>query len=133
MVLLIQPFVSRRSRRRALLKVPNRRIEDVVIKILFLSLSCQDIFKEYPVTLVTAEHTRSGKEYDAALIWTEDATKASFKVCLREMQNFDGKHEEIYVVCSYKSYLLGQTYKRILEISFIFMLIRLGRGTKKCA
>ena len=56
------------------------------------------MFKEDPVTLVTAEHVRTGKKYDAALIWTEDTTKTSFKVCLREMQNFDGKHEYIYVV-----------------------------------
>ena len=56
------------------------------------------MFKEDPVTLVTAEHVRTGKKYDAALIWTEDITKTSFKVCLREMQNFDGKHEDIYVV-----------------------------------
>ena len=50
------------------------------------------------MVLVTSEHLRTGKEYDAALLWTEDATKNSFKVCLREMQNFDGKHEDIYVV-----------------------------------
>ena len=56
------------------------------------------MFKEDPVTLVTAEHVRTGKKYDAALIWTEDTSKTSFKVCLREMQNFDGKHEDIYVV-----------------------------------
>lgn len=56
------------------------------------------MFKEDPVTLMTAEHVRTGKKYDAALIWTEDTTKTSFKVCLREMQNFDGKHEDIYVV-----------------------------------
>lgn len=47
---------------------------------------------------MTSEHIRAGKKYDAALIWTEDVTKDSFKVCLREMQNFDGKHEDIYVV-----------------------------------
>ncbi|CAH3143439.1 unnamed protein product, partial [Pocillopora meandrina] len=57
----------------------------------------KDMFKEDPVTLVTAEHVKTGKKYDAALIWTEDTTKTSFKVCLREMQNFDGKHEDIYV------------------------------------
>ena len=50
------------------------------------------------MVLVTSEHLRTGKEYDVALLWTEDATKNSFKVCLREMQNFDGKHEDIYVV-----------------------------------
>ena len=48
---------------------------------------------------MTAEHLRTGREYDASLIWTEDPNKDSFKVCLREMQNFDGKHEDITVVC----------------------------------
>ena len=61
--------------------------------------SLQDKFTEAPVVLVTSEHLRTGKEYDAALIWTEDVTKDSFKVCLRELQNFDGKHEDINVVC----------------------------------
>jgi len=57
----------------------------------------KDKFAEAPVVLVTSEHLRTGKEYDAALIWTEDVTKDSFKACLREMQNFDGKHEDIDV------------------------------------
>ncbi|XP_078381933.1 uncharacterized protein LOC144664642 isoform X1 [Oculina patagonica] len=57
----------------------------------------KDKFKEAPVVLVTSEHLRTGKEHDAALIWTEDVTKDSFKVCLRELQNFDGKHEYINV------------------------------------
>ena len=52
------------------------------------------------MVLVTSEHLRTGNEYDAALIWLEDTTKNSFKACLREMQNFDGKHEDITVVCS---------------------------------
>jgi len=60
----------------------------------------QKKFKEMPVVLVTAEHLRTGKEYDASLIWTEDTTQGSFKVCLREMQNFNGKHEDINVVCT---------------------------------
>ena len=66
----------------------------------FLLLLFQNKFKDEPVVLITAEHLRTGKEYDAALIWTEDLTKDSFKVCLRELQNFDGKHEDISVVCS---------------------------------
>ena len=70
----------------------------------------QDTFKEYPVTLVTSEHLRTGKEYDAALIWTEDVTRDSFKVCLREMQNFDGKHEDIYVVRFMSSFSQEKNY-----------------------
>ena len=55
-------------------------------------------FPEAPIVLVTSEHLRTGKEYDAALIWIEDVTKDSVKVCLREMQNFDGRHQDITVV-----------------------------------
>ena len=66
----------------------------------------QDKFDEAPVVLVTSEHLRTGKEYDAALIWTEDVTKDSFKACLREMQNFDGKHEDINVVCTQHTLVL---------------------------
>jgi len=58
----------------------------------------QNKFKDESIVLTTAEHLRTGKEYDAALIWTEDVTKDLFKVCLRELQNFDGKHEDISVV-----------------------------------
>ncbi|PFX13555.1 Aggrecan core protein [Stylophora pistillata] len=54
-------------------------------------------FHDSPYVLVTSNHQRSGKEHDAALIWTEDVTKDSFKACLRELQNFDGKHQDIYV------------------------------------
>ena len=58
----------------------------------------QGKFLEAPIVLVTSEHLRTGKEYDAALIWIEDVTKDSVKVCLREMQNFDGRHQDITVV-----------------------------------
>ena len=74
----------------------------------------QSKFKEEPVVLITAEHLRTGKEYDAALIWTEDVTKDSFKVCLRELQNFDGKHEDISVVrISYKNNLTNNSTLRV--------------------
>ena len=58
----------------------------------------QGKFPEAPIVLVTSEHLRTGKEYDAALIWIEDLTKDSLKICLREMQNFDGRHQDITVV-----------------------------------
>ena len=51
-----------------------------------------------PVVLVTAEHHQAGLKRNAAIIWTEDVTRISFKVCLRELQNFDGAHKDIYVV-----------------------------------
>ena len=67
---------------------------------LLLLLFLQGKFAEAPIVLVTSEHLRTGKEYDAALIWIEDVTKDSVKVCLREMQNFDGRHQDITVVRS---------------------------------
>ena len=48
---------------------------------------------------MTSEHLKTGQDYDAALIWTEDVTSSSFQVCLRELENFEGKHDEISVVC----------------------------------
>jgi hypothetical protein len=48
--------------------------------------------------LVTAEHHRRSLKHDAASLWLEDVTSSSFKVCLRELQNFDGPHQDIYVV-----------------------------------
>ena len=63
---------------------------------------------------MTSNHHRSGKEHDAALIWTEDVTENSFKACLRELQNFDGKHQDIYVVCDV--FCLNITTKRLIKI-----------------
>ena len=71
-----------------------------VVVIVFCWLFLQGKFAEAPIVLVTSEHLRTGKEYDAALIWIEDVTKDSVKVCLREMQNFDGRHQDITVVRS---------------------------------
>ena len=65
-----------------------------------LLLFLQGKFAEAPIVLVTSEHLRTGKEYDAALIWIEDVIKDSVKVCLSEMQNFDGRHQDITVVRS---------------------------------
>ena len=78
----------------------------------------QDNFKQAPVVLVTSEHIRTGKEYDAALIWAEDVTKDSFKVCLRELQNFDGKHEDINVV-----------REKYCILDFFFYMDKIYKGT----
>ena len=51
-----------------------------------------------PSVLVTAEHQRSGLKRDAASVWIEDVTQSSFRICLRELQNFAGSHEDISVV-----------------------------------
>ncbi|XP_066023267.1 uncharacterized protein [Pocillopora verrucosa] len=50
-----------------------------------------------PTVFVTAKHHRKGLKHDAASVWLEDVSAASFKICLRELQNFAGVHEEISV------------------------------------
>ena len=52
---------------------------------------------------MTAKHHRKGLKHDAASVWLEDVSAASFKICLRELQNFAGVHEEISVVSFIKS------------------------------
>ncbi|XP_028415977.1 uncharacterized protein LOC114539542 [Dendronephthya gigantea] len=54
-------------------------------------------FSSAPTVLVTAEHHRLSLKHDAASLWLEDVTSSSFKFCLRELQNFDGPHQDIYV------------------------------------
>ena len=49
---------------------------------------------------VTVAHHHAGLKRDAASIWLEDISLSSFKLCLRELQNYAGSHEDIYVVCS---------------------------------
>ncbi|RMX49839.1 hypothetical protein pdam_00023371, partial [Pocillopora damicornis] len=65
--------------------------------------SCQTItlpsgkFLASPTVIVTAEHYRSGLKHDATSVWLEDVSASSFKICLREFQNFAGVHDDISV------------------------------------
>ncbi|KAL9989427.1 hypothetical protein ACROYT_G003975 [Oculina patagonica] len=54
-------------------------------------------FSVKPSVFVTAEHQHSGLKRNAASVWIEDVTQSSFKVCLRELQNYAGSHEDISV------------------------------------
>ena len=54
---------------------------------------------------MTVAHHHAGLKRDAASIWLEDITRSSFKICLRELQNYAGSHEDIYVVCSILHFL----------------------------
>ncbi|XP_022808410.1 uncharacterized protein LOC111345401 [Stylophora pistillata] len=54
-------------------------------------------FNSSPSVFVTAEHHHSGLKRDAASVWIEDVTQSSCKVCLRELQNYAGSHEDISV------------------------------------
>ena len=51
-----------------------------------------------PSVFVSAVHYQARLKRDAASVWIEDVTQSSFKVCLRELQNYAGSHEDVYVV-----------------------------------
>ncbi|XP_027035706.1 uncharacterized protein LOC113664306, partial [Pocillopora damicornis] len=54
-------------------------------------------FAAKPIVLATADHVSSAYKHDAASLWIENATSSSFYICLRELQNYDGLHEDIFV------------------------------------
>ncbi|CAH3182513.1 unnamed protein product [Porites lobata] len=54
-------------------------------------------FSKEPLVFVTIAHHHAGLKRDAASIWLEDISLSSFKLCLRELQNYAGSHEDIYV------------------------------------
>ncbi|XP_031570080.1 uncharacterized protein LOC116304478 [Actinia tenebrosa] len=57
----------------------------------------KDKFTSVPTVIVTAEHISAAFKHDAANLWLENVNQTSFEVCLRELQNFDGLHENIHV------------------------------------
>lgn len=57
----------------------------------------QGKFDSSPTVLVTANHVSTSNKHDAASLWVENATSSSFLICLRELQNYDGLHEDIFV------------------------------------
>ncbi len=58
----------------------------------------QGKFSATPSVFVTAKHHNSGLKRDAASVWIEDVEPSSCKICLRELQNYAGSHQEISVV-----------------------------------
>ncbi|EDO36335.1 predicted protein [Nematostella vectensis] len=54
-------------------------------------------FSSKPYIITSAQHAVIGQKHDAATTWVEDVTTSSFRICLREMQNFDGLHSSISV------------------------------------
>ena len=51
-----------------------------------------------PTILATAQHFRSSLKHDATSVWLDDVSANSFKICLRELQDFAGVHDDISVV-----------------------------------
>ncbi|CAH3179854.1 unnamed protein product [Porites lobata] len=62
-------------------------------------------FSVIPSVFVTAKHYNPGLKRDAASIWIEDVTQSSCKVCLRELQNYAGSHQDVVVNWLAFSYL----------------------------
>ena len=47
---------------------------------------------------VTPLNSPQGHRRDAAVAWAEDVSKEGFRVCLRELKNFNGAHRKVRVV-----------------------------------
>ena len=71
------------------------------VTLVFFLFSIQGKFSVIPSVFVTAAHYRAGLKRDAASVWIEDVTQSSFKVCLRELQNYAGSHDDVYTVNVY--------------------------------
>ena len=85
---------------------------------LFSLVSIQGRFSEIPSVLLTAKHAALKRKRDAATLWTEDVTKTSFKICIREIQNFDGHHKDISVVRI--GYLSRRHPKLSVRLSYVW-------------
>lgn len=58
----------------------------------------QTSYTKTPYVFLSAEHSVKGVKHDAATVWVENVNTKGFQACLRELQNFDGLHENITVV-----------------------------------
>ena len=47
--------------------------------------------------LATVRHSVSNKSQDAMNVWVEELKADYFRVCLREVKTFDGKHQKLKV------------------------------------
>ena len=47
--------------------------------------------------LATVRHSVSNKPQDAMNVWVEELKADYFRVCLREVKTFDGKHQNLKV------------------------------------
>ena len=79
--------------------------------VVFNVFSIQGKFSIIPSVFVTAAHHHAGLKRDAASVWIEDVTQSSFKVCLRELQNYAGSHEDVHVVSAPAS---------VIQVVYIF-------------
>ena len=79
----------------------------------------QGKFSGIPSVFVTAAHHHAGLKRDAASVWLEDVTQSSFKVCLRELQNYAGLHEDVHVV-SVRVSVKKELYRTECHLQFLY-------------
>ena len=77
--------------------------------------------------LVTAEHTKRNVKHDATTVWVENIRMNTFKVCVRELQNFDGQHKDIKVVSDKNS--LWKEFEILLDFPKVARFSLNGPGT----
>ena len=77
-----------------------------------------------PSVFVTAAHHHAGLKRDAASVWIEDVTQSSFKVCLRELQNYAGSHEDVYVVrITLSCYMRFTSLQKCISVFVLFCFV----------
>jgi len=54
-------------------------------------------FSSVPKVLATVRHSVSNRLQDAMNIWIEELKEDYFRICLREVKTFDGKHQNLLV------------------------------------
>ena len=54
-------------------------------------------FASIPKVLATVRHSVSNMPQDAMNVWVEELKADYFRVCLREVKTFDGKHQNLKV------------------------------------
>ena len=55
-------------------------------------------FPSVPKVLATERHSVNNRPEDAMNIWIEELKEDYFRICLREVKTFDGKHQNLKVV-----------------------------------
>ena len=68
-----------------------------------------------PKVLATVRHAGSSRPQDAMNTWIEELQEDHFRLCLREVKTFDGKHQNIQVASvllphALKIFLLRQSF-----------------------
>ena len=69
--------------------------------------------------LATVRHSVSNMPQDAMNVWVEELKVDYFRVCLREVKTFDGKHQNLKVASLTRIILIHRSIYRNILILFI--------------